>query len=143
MRDIGLGNVSHSQIESTRKDLKEQELKLRKYRWEAKRQRGRRGKKKAALVEVCEGNKDAASILKLSNRSALGRPRVEVDQSELLSAIVDIVSASSAMDDRRHCEQLRTVRTLDKLVGEQKKKGFTFSRSAIYLRLVPRGGNTS
>ena len=81
--------------------------------------------------------------MKSFNRSALGRPRIEVDQPELLSAIVDIVSASSATDDRRHCEQLRTVKTLDDLVGELKKKGFTLSRSATYLRLVPRRGNTS
>ena len=38
---------------------------------------------------------------------------------------------------------LRTVTTLDDLVSELKRQGQQISRSATYLRLIPRRGNTT
>ena len=53
------------------------------------------------------------------------------------------MEASSATDDRRRLECLRTVTTLDDLHSELKNLRFSLSRSATYLRLLPRRGNTS
>ena len=47
------------------------------------------------------------------------------------------MEASSA-DDRNRCEHLRSVKTLDDLHSELNHLGFNLSRSATYLRLLPR-----
>ena len=60
----------------------------------------------------------------------------------MLSAILDIVQNSTAADNRRRCEALRSVQTLDDLVSELNKLGFCISRSATYLRLLQKRGNT-
>ena len=88
--------------------------------------------------KVCNENESAASELKRFNWKTTGRPRKEVDQPKLLSAIVRVVEASSAAEDRRPCEHLRSVKTLDDLHSEPKRLGFDLSRSAAYLRLLPR-----
>ena len=115
----------------------------RRYQSEAKRQRERRLKLKEGISKVCEENKEAASLLRSFNRKEHGRPRIEYDQPELLSTIVKILEASFATDDRRRMECLRTVTTLDDLHSELKNLRFSLSRSATYLRLLPRRGNTS
>ena len=113
------------------------------YQSEVKRQRERRLKLKEGIRKFGEENKEAASLFKSFNREEHGKPRIEYDQPELLSTIVKIVEASSATDDRRRMECLRTVTTFDDLHSELKNLGFLLSRSATYLRLLPRRGNTS
>lgn len=56
----------------------------------------------------------------------------------LLDAITKIAVASGAADDRRRSEVLSACRTLDDLKAELEKQGYTLSRSALYLRLVPK-----
>ena len=63
------------------------------------------------LEKVCNENESAASELKRFNRKTTGRPRKEVDQPELLSAIVRVMEAWSTAEDRRRCEHLRSVKT--------------------------------
>lgn len=92
---------------------------------------------------MCNEIPEAATVLKTYNREVTGRPRIEVDQPELLKAIVDIVTASSAAQDRRRCEELRTVTTLDDLCAKLQKIDFKIKRSSVYLRLLPRRGNTA
>ena len=76
------------------------------------------------------------------NRGTPGRPRIETDQPKLLSTILDIVQASSSADDRRRSEMIRSVRTLSDLQSKLKNDfGFNLSRSATYLRLMPRRGD--
>ena len=113
------------------------------YQSEAKRQTECRLKLKEGISKVCEENKEATSLLRSLNRKEHGRPRIEYDQPELLSTIVKIVEASSVTDDRQRMEFLCTVTTLDDLHLELKNLGFSLSRSARYLRLLPRRGNTS
>ena len=113
------------------------------YQSEAKRQRELRLKPKESISKVCEENKEAESLLRSFKRNEHERPRIEYDQPQLFSTIVKIVEASSATDDRRRMECLRTVTTLDDLHSELKNLGFSLSRSATYLRLLPRRGNTS
>lgn len=97
---------------------------------------------KRGIDEVCQKDNEAAAVLKSFNRGKTGKPRMEVDQPELLSLIVKIVEATSATDDRRRTEVLRTVRTLDDLRSELLKMGMNLSRSATYLRLQPRRSNS-
>ena len=110
---------------------------------ESSRQRKRRQQLKDGIEKLCENNSDAAGALKSFNRNQVGRPRTEVDQPELLSTIVKLVQNSTAADDRRRTECLRSVSTLDALHSELSKLGYSLSRSALYLRLMPRRGNTS
>ena len=77
-----------------------------------------------------------------SEKKIATRPRLECDQPGLLSTIVDIVEANSATDDRRRSEILRTCTTLDELCEELERRGYLISRSATYLRLLPRRCNT-
>ena len=110
------------------------------YQSEAKRQTERRLKLKEGICKVCEENKEAASLLRSFNKKEHGRPRIKYDQPVLLSTIVKIVETSSATDDRRRMECLRTVTILDDLHSEMKNVGFPLFRSATHLWLLPRRG---
>ena len=90
------------------------------------------------IEKVCLSNQTAASELRNFNRQITGRPRKEVNQPGLLSTIVRIVEASSAVDDRRHYEHLRSVKTLYDLQSGLVNLGFNLSRSETYLRLLPQ-----
>ena len=95
-----------------------------------------------SIEELCTSNEAASNMLKKHNRQISGRPRKEIDQPDLLSTIVTIVQASSATDDRRRTESLHSLTTLDDLHKELKTLGFNLSRSAVYLRLLPRRGDS-
>lgn len=75
-------------------------------------------------------------------KKKVGRPRVEEDQSELLKTIIEIAIHGSAAHDRRREELYRSVKTLTELTDALKDSGFTISRSATYLRLLPRRSNS-
>ena len=60
----------------------------------------------------------------------------------LHKTIVDIAIGGSAADERCRSEVIRTVRTLDDLTAALRKQGFRLSRSAVYLRLLPRNATT-
>ena len=105
---------------------------------EATRQRKRRAKLKEGIRAISGKHQDAAEAFRPLSQDALGRPRLDVDQPYLLSTIVDIVQSSSASADRRISEMLRNITTLDDLNKELLKLGFNISRSAAYLRLLPR-----
>ncbi len=92
---------------------------------------------KQGIEAVCQGNSEAATVLKLFNRGKTGKPRIKVDQPELLSTIVQIVEASSATDDWRRTEVLHTVKTLDDLRDKLVQIRMNLSRSPTYLRLQP------
>lgn len=51
---------------------------------------------------------------------------------------MDIAILGSSVHERRQTEVLKTVKTLDELTEEIKKRGFIISRSGLYLRLLPR-----
>ena len=137
-----MSTVTKTQIDGKKKVLKEAKSKLDRMGKEAKQQRKRRAKLRDNLNKVCEENPEATKLLKSFNRNVFGRPRAEVDQPWLLSAIINIVQASSTADERRRSELLRTVTTLDDLVKELRNLGYNLSRSASYLRLLPCRGNT-
>ena len=119
-------------------------------------------KKKENIEKVCAMNPEAKEILKSANRGTVGKPPIgkntlknvflfelcyifpiETDQPHLLSTIVDLIETdSSAAHGRRRTEELRSLVTLDDLMRELNLMGFKISRSATYLRLMPKRGNT-
>ena len=66
----------------------------------------------------------------------------KVDNSALIETICRIAISGSAADDRRRSEVIRTVKSLDDLTTSLRSEGFELSRSAVYLRLVPRNVRT-
>ena len=61
----------------------------------------------AECIEPClisESSEEAAKALKNFNRETVGRPRLEVDQPDIIKSILDIVQVASATDDRRRAE---------------------------------------
>ena len=70
-----------------------------------------------------------------------GRPR-HPDNEELLKTIVDLSMHGSSADERRRTEIIRSCRTLDDLHDALLERGYQISRSATYLRLIPRRSNT-
>ena len=143
LRSSGLASVTLQQIQDKKTELHKRQLHLKRLQRDAKRKQVGRIKFRNALTSACSDNVALASALKTFNRGVTGRPRLETDQPELLSTIVRIVQSTSTADDRRRTECLRTITTLDDLMGELHKLGHRLSRSATYLRLMPRRGNTS
>lgn len=81
-------------------------------------------------------NPDAQNILKV--RPAAGRPLIEDSQPELLKIICDIAIHGSAAHDKRQADMFRSIKSLDQLAEELQKLDFYLSRSALYLRLLPK-----
>ena len=107
------------------------------------RKRNARQNFKRKLALISEENPAVGERLKRIRREKIGRPRLEDDQSALLKTIVDIVCVGSAADDRRRSEKFSTCKTLDDLHEALLEHGFSISRSATYLRLMPRHSTTS
>jgi len=142
LHNTGLSEVNHKEAAKMGVDLEKKKKELNRLGSEAVRKQKSRANLKEAIKTVCNKDPEAAEVLKHHNRGVTGRPRKEVDQPGLLSAILNIVQASSVADDRRRCEALRTVTTLDDLVSELQKMNYQVSRSATYLRLLPRRGTS-
>ncbi|ESN94336.1 hypothetical protein HELRODRAFT_164161 [Helobdella robusta] len=123
------------ELEVQKKKLKQ---KLNRLKFDRNRKRLARAVLKSVLESVITENPDVAKKLKKFKRKTLGRPSIETDQSDLLKSIIDIVTASGAADDRRRTELIRSCKTLDDLHSELTNLGYNLSRSAIYIRLLPR-----
>ncbi len=97
---------------------------------------------KVALNQIVQDHPDAAQTLKRFRREQPHRPSLEVDQPALLQTIIDIAAPAAGADDRRRSDMLCSVKTLDDLCEELHKCGLHLSRSATYLRLLPKRSNT-
>ena len=69
-------------------------------------------------------------------RENVGGPRLETDQPGLLEAIIDLVQNSTAADDRRRSEILRTTRTLVELHPALLELGYILCKTSLYYRYV-------
>ena len=142
MRDSGMSDVKTSELVEIQNQIKAKEN-LKKIREKnATIQRNKRLKLKEAIKTISEKDEESGKLLKSFNRPNVGKPRLEEDQPELLKTTLDIVQMNSASDNRRRSEILRTCTTLDDLWKELQNSGFNLSRSATYLRIQPRRGNT-
>ncbi|KAJ8867174.1 hypothetical protein PR048_033038 [Dryococelus australis] len=99
-----------------------------------------RENKKQKIIELCSKNPDAAKSL--TPRAGPGRPCLEEEQSELLKAVVYLAMFGASAEERRRCEIVRTVHTLSELTDKLIELGFNISRSATYIRLLPRRTDT-
>ena len=96
-----------------------------------------RNELKRKLNQLSTENTEAAKLLKMNAES--GRPNLESTQPGLLETIINIATYGNAVDGRRRTELIHTIKTLDDLVAVLKNYfGYNVSRSAIYLRLIPR-----
>ena len=69
-------------------------------------------------------------------RENVGGPRLETDQPGLLEAIIDLVQNSTAADDKRRSEILRTTRTLVELHPALLELGYILCKTSLYYRYV-------
>ena len=85
LRETDLSSVDKKQNDEVKSAIFDKELKLKRLKSEAERQSKRRQKLQEGIETVTKNNTEAAALLKSFNRKATGRPRVEMDQPELLS----------------------------------------------------------
>lgn len=72
------------------------------------------------MVKICEDHPDIRTALKL--RSNPGRPRIELEQPLLLKKMIEIAMYGSAAHEKRQSDIYRSVKTLDELTAELKKR---------------------
>lgn len=129
------------ELGSKKKKMEQLRQLVKKQEKEMLRHRKRRLQKKRNFDKICTENPELRK--RLNVRGKTGRPRIEYDQPFLLQAIIDLALHGSAAHERRRDDTIRTVKTLDDLVDKLREDyGFTLSRSAAYLRLLPRKANT-
>ena len=141
-KSCGLMNdAMEKELKSKKMRLEECEKLIKRKESEMLRHRESRLKKKRNMEKACEDIPELKT--KLGIRSSIGKPRIEYDQPHLLSAIIDLALHGSAAHERRRDDTIRTVKTLDDLVDKLRDDyGFNLSRSATYLRLLPRKFNS-
>ena len=93
---------------------------------------------KQALQNISSENPAVAKKLKKFTRNKVGIPNIQTDQPGLLSSIIDIVAMTAAADERRRSALVKSCKSLDDLNSELASMGYCLSRSATYLRLLPR-----
>lgn len=142
LKALGQSSITSEQINEAEDKLKKAEKKKERLISEAKRMRKRREEEKKVIQALANKSPENAQALKHFNRGIIGRPPLEVDQPGLCSAILDIVGATSAADERRRTEGLRSITTVRELSGKLEEVGFIVSKSATYLRVLPRRANT-
>ena len=124
-------------IKHKTKELESLKAKLKKKEKNADYQKKFRQDLKRKLED---GNKEGNSV-KLKKTS--GRPRLEDEQPELLETIVQIAMFGSAAHERRRMEEVKSCRTLSNLREQLLQRNFHLSRSALYLRLLPKKSNSN
>lgn len=94
------------------------------------------------IKEKLKGNSSSNSSQTIEKINSPGRPRLETNQSELLKTISDLAMFGASAEERRRCEVVRSCHSLDDLHEGLKELGYNLSRSALYLRLLPKRSNS-
>lgn len=122
-------------------ELQAEQLKLKRLRSDQSRQVKSRKTKKARMEEICQSHPEISKILKL--RTIKGRPSKNEECPDLLQTIIDVATVGGAADLRRRSDMIRTCKTLDQLHKYlEQNLDLEISRSAVYLRLLPRKSNS-
>lgn len=125
-RSNGL-SLSREQIDELRclqKKRPEMEKKLNRLQQTEKASRKHRAKKRRIWSEVAAlAPEELSGQMKSVSSTTVGRPPIECDQPGLLVTILNLVKAFSTADERRRCETLRAVKSLDQLLSELKNTG--------------------
>ncbi|KPU75570.1 uncharacterized protein Dana_GF27637, isoform C [Drosophila ananassae] len=124
------------ELDKTRQEIEKERNSLKRKQQIAEAQNKYRQNKQQKLRCLFEEIPEAKSFC--SQRSTVGRPPIEDDQPLLHKTILEIALFESGADERRRTNLVRSVKTLSDLHKELKKEGFNLSRSATYLRLLPR-----
>lgn len=128
-----------------------EEMKAKRHAFEKERQELEKNitdlKRNAIYVKRAREKKrtaEAAGEPVAKERRTSGRPPIESSMQSLHDTILFIVNGGNVMaQEKRQDESVRTARTLDELNDELRKKGLLMSRSATYLRLMPRNSATT
>jgi len=136
----GLGKVTKKDIGSVQEGIHKLEKDLARKISLVTASEKLRANRKSQMVRIVEENPNVAQKLKL--RDTVGHPRLESDQTDLLEVMKSLAVFGGAAEDKRRSEAIRSCRTLDDLHKELKSAGFEISRSATYLRLLPKRGNS-
>ncbi|CAG8817038.1 16017_t:CDS:2, partial [Gigaspora margarita] len=91
--------------------------------------------------ELIRLNRELSQLQDLENK-AVGRPCLEEAQPGLLKTILHLVSSDGQADKQRHSKIIQSVKTLDQLHAALEQINYKISRSATYLRLLPKWFNT-
>ena len=110
---------------------------------ETEGQKQRRQNLKDGTEKVCSSNEVVANLLKSFNWKHQGRPRIKAEQLKLFLTVVKLIQNSTAADEHRRTECLRSIAKLDDVHKELTELGFQLSWSALYLRLFPHWWNPS
>ena len=139
-RNLNLGDESTvtltKKIRDVMNERDELQKELKRKEQNMKNNKAYRARRRAAEDRLKIEHPEMASTLKL--REGVGRPRIECDQEGVMDVILQIAMIGSACGDRRREDVFRTVKTLDDLHKAVTDLGFIVSRSALYLRLLPR-----
>jgi hypothetical protein len=101
-----------------------------------------RQKRKSEWNNMVETDSSNTAIKKI--RPSPGRPSKEDYFPELHEVILQLVNRNlTGADERRRIESLRVCMTLDDLTEQLREFNITLSRSAVYLRLLPRDASTN
>ena len=136
LQEVGSASFLSKQIKDTKKKKDDLEKELRRKISNQRASQKARIRRKEELVKLKENFPEIASSLKVGDN--VGRPRIESDQPGLLEDILQIATIGAACADKRRDDIFRTVKTVDDLHREITKLGYSLSRSALYLRLLPR-----
>lgn len=129
--------TEQGRIQKLRKEITLCEKELKSKENQAGHSKKNRDKVKSAIDRLRSKNPDDSQDLP-SSTAGPGRRLLDYAQDGLLKAISDIAMYGASAEERRRCELVRTCRTLDDLHKALVEKGYNISRSATYLRLLPR-----
>ncbi|KAJ8884678.1 hypothetical protein PR048_016536 [Dryococelus australis] len=129
--------TEHEKARKLRREINGYE---KKFKLKEKQRVKHRENKKQKIIELCSKNPDA--VKSLTPCAGPGHPRLEEEQSELLKVVVDLAMFGASAEERCRCEIVRTVHTLSELTDKLIELGFNISRSATYIRLLPRWTDT-
>lgn len=110
LANSGLSLVSSKEMNLLKNKIVEKEKAEKKLIKQAGWQKDHRRRMKETITKLSETSEVAAKNLKPFQREAQGRPALEIDQPGIVETILDLVQATTATDDRRRTEILRTTR---------------------------------
>ncbi|KAJ8677784.1 hypothetical protein QAD02_013571 [Eretmocerus hayati] len=134
------GDTSNAVIEETQKNLSSAKRSLESTQNNAAYQQTLRKKRKMIQAsQSCGDSNDTGDLV----QGRVGRPSLDIIHPELHDTIIQIASFGAAAHGRRHTDEFRAPKTLDDLRAILNARlGINISRTAVYLRLLPRRSNT-
>lgn len=144
-RNLGIGeeNVNNmtKQIKVVAEKRKKVAMSLKRLKNCQRSQKKYREKKKRIMKEALKAfpSHEGSSVV----RDNPGRPSLDDIYCNLHHDILHIASIGAAASDKRRDDLIRSVKTLDDLHKALEDLNYKISRSALYLRLLPKSAHSS